>query len=166
MMRTRVFAAIVCGSLLPAAAATAQDIGAAVAQQRADMARSDQTTLHNDARDYRDLSSGQLTKIFAKYRNETEPHRQNALQIAEQARTSALPPGSGAKIRDALDADLTLWYNSVPVTKGEWDAMRTQWLVPAESLTDQQWAQRRADWFTARDAWMNKRMETAQLVRH
>lgn len=165
-MRTRFLAAIVCGSLLPAVPALAQDLGASMMQQYREQMRPQQDTLHNDARDYRDLSSAQLTKIFADYWKETEPHRQNALQIAEQARTSALPPGSGARIREALDADLTLWYNSLPVSKSDGDTMRNQWLVPAESLTDQQWAQRRADWFTARDAWMNKRMETAKLVRH
>lgn len=165
-MRTRFLAAIVGVSLMPASAAFAQDYSAAVAASRADQNINAQQTLHNDARDFNDLSGAVVEKAVDKYRTETAAQRQNALDIAAQARTNALPAGTGARIRDALEADLTFWYNSVPVPKREFDAMRKQWLVPVASLTDQQWAQHRADWFAARDAWLTKRVETARLVRH
>jgi hypothetical protein len=120
----------------------------------------------SELRDYSELSSGQLGKIIAKYRALTEPYRQNALEVAAQARGHSLPAGMGINIREALEADMTLWYNSMPVSKGEWDSMRAQWLVPVASLNDPQWAQQRAAWFTARDAWLDKRMRTAQPARH
>jgi hypothetical protein len=37
--------------------------------------------------------------------------------------------------------------------------MREQWLVDANALTGEQWALRRANWFTARDAWIAQRLQ-------
>lgn len=164
-MRTRVFAAMAYAFVMPAAPAFAQ-LDAAVAQGAREIRSMQQQSLHDDARDYRELSSSQLGKIIGKYRAETEPYRQNAVQVAAQARASSLPAGSGVNIRNALEADMTLWYNSTPVSKRDWDKTRAQWLVPVSSLTDQQWALQRAAWFTARDAWLDKRMQEAQLARH
>lgn len=164
-MHVRHLAATACVIVVPVASTNAQDMGAVVREHFQQQTSSQQQTLHNDARDFHDLSGAGLAKVIAAYRKATDLHRQNALQIAEQARTNPLPPGSGARIRDALDADLTLWYNSVPVSKRDWDAMRKQWLVPVASLSDQQWAQQRAGWFTARDAWLDKRLQDAQLGR-
>jgi hypothetical protein len=152
--------------LLPAAPAWAQDPAAAAAQQHREQVASQQQMLHNDARDFRDMSGGALAQAMADYRKQTEPHRQNALQVAALARDNSLPPGSGARIRDALESDLTFWRNSLPVNARDWNAMNKQWLVPVSSLTDQQWAQQRAAWFSARDAWLDKRLQEAQLVRH
>lgn len=165
-MRFRYPAAVALLAVLPAAPACAQDLGGAIAQQYHEQMSPQQQMLHNDARDFRDLSGAELANAIADYRRQTEPHRQNALQIATLASANTLPPGSGARIRDALESDLTLWRTSLPVSRRDWDAMTKQWLVPVSSLTDQQWAQQRAAWFTARDAWLDKRLTEAQLVRH
>lgn len=162
-MRIKSSAAMIMAFIAPAAPAFAQD---AMMQNYHEQMRPQQDALHNDARDFSDLSGSVVKRAVDKYRAETAAQRQNALQIADQARTNPLPAGTGAKIRDALEADLTFWYNSVPVTRRDFDAMRKQWLVPVASMTDQQWAQQRASWFTARDAWLDKRVQDAQLVRH
>ena len=162
-MRTHYLALVGLAFIVPAVPAFAQDAASAVAAQRSDMIRSDQTTLHTDTVDYWQTHGGEVTRLVANYRKQTEPHRLNALQIAEQAKTATFPAGTGARIRDALDSDLTLMYNSLPVSKAEWDSMRKQWLVPVGNLTDQQWAAQRAAWFTARDAWIDKRLQTARI---
>lgn len=165
-MRIQHLAVFGFASVLVCGPALAQDAAAAIAQNHNDAMRGLQESLHSESVDYRFLSGAELAKRIAEYRRETDLHRLNALQIAEQARTSALPVGTGARIREALEADLTLWHDSLPVNARDWDSMRKQWLVPVGSLTDQQWAQQRANWFAARDAWLDKRAQTAELVRH
>ena len=40
--------------------------------------------------------------------------------------------------------------------------MRYQWIVDRKTLTPEQWAQRRADWFAVRDAWIATNKARAQ----
>jgi hypothetical protein len=163
IMRIRYLAALGWAFVVPAAPAFAQDAAAAVAREHGYEMRSQQEALHSDSVDFWSLTGGEVAKRVADYRKATEAFRLNALQVAEQARNSPLPAGTGARIRDALEADLILWHNSLPVDARDWDAMRKQWLVPVGSLTDQQWALQRAAWFGARDAWIDKRVQTARV---
>ena len=43
--------------------------------------------------------------------------------------------------------------------------MRDQWLVDRKSLTPQEWALQRANWFAARDTWIAKQTAWAQARR-
>jgi hypothetical protein len=145
--------------------ALAQDPSQAARQQTARRGAEDQWQLHRNLTDFRWISGAELTKRVAAYRKETELHRLNALQIAEQAATNPLPVGTGPRIREALQADLDFWRNELQVSQRDYDLMRKQWLVPAASLTDQQWAMQRANWFKARDAWLDQRVQTAENAR-
>jgi hypothetical protein len=44
--------------------------------------------------------------------------------------------------------------------------MRDQWVLDRSSLTAEQWAERRAAWFAARDAWIANQKATAMARRN
>jgi hypothetical protein len=51
------------------------------------------------------------------------------------------------------------------VTAGEWQATHDAWLVDRQALSSGQWAERRALWFQARDAWIASRREGTDALR-
>lgn len=89
------------------------------------------------------------------YLQEDNQHRAVALALADRARKGvALPSNAAERIRIALEVDLKAWRNYFQVSNAEWKATQTLWLAELNSLTAAQWAERRASWFTARDAWL------------
>jgi len=81
--------------------------------------------------------------------------RAQAEQYAVAARNGVPMPANAAQtLRAELAADIDQWRAEFRVSHGEAQAMREQWLVERDSLTAVQWAQRRVDWWHARDAWV------------
>lgn len=118
---------------------------------------------------------GQFGRDFAEqqrlqaqqYRAQAEQRRAEALAYAQAARSGRpLPANAAGKIRSALKADIDAWREAFDVGRRDWQAMRDQWLVDRESLTAQQWAERRLDWFAVRDAWIASQKAWAQARRH
>ena len=121
--------------------------------------------LDSSAEQFHFMTSQEWARRAAEYRSTTEVHKTNAAQVADLARQGTLPAGIGSRIRDALQSDLELWHQALQVSGRDWKAMRDKWLVPVNSLNDQQWAQQRAAWFAARDAWIDNRLRTNEANR-
>jgi hypothetical protein len=91
----------------------------------------------------------------AAYRENLRIRRHQAEQYAAAARAGApLPADAAASLRRELAADIEQWRVEFHVERNEAKAMRRTWLVDRDSLTAPQWAQRRLDWWAARDAWV------------
>jgi hypothetical protein len=91
----------------------------------------------------------------AAYQENLRVRRQQAEQYAAAARSGVpLPAGAAATLRSELAADIEQWRAEFRVGRQDADAMRARWLVERDSLTAVQWAQRRVDWWAARDAWV------------
>jgi hypothetical protein len=91
----------------------------------------------------------------AAYQENLRLRRQQAEQYAAAARSGVpLPPDAATTLRNELAADIEQWRAEFRVGRKEAQAMRAQWLVERDSLTALQWAQRRVDWWAARDAWV------------
>ena len=89
------------------------------------------------------------------YLQEDNLHRAVAIALADRARKGeALTSNASERIRTALEVDLRAWRNYFQVSNTEWKVTQSLWLGEVNSLTAAQWAERRADWFTARDAWL------------
>jgi hypothetical protein len=92
-----------------------------------------------------------------------QERRALAQQYAQAARAGRrLPANADRKIRDALKDDIDEWRDQFRVGRTEWHDMRAQWIVDRKSLTPEQWAQRRADWFAARDTWIAQHRDRVQ----
>jgi hypothetical protein len=91
----------------------------------------------------------------AAYRENLRVRREQAEQYAAAARGGVpLPADAAETLRRELAADIEQWRAEFRVGHSETEAMRRDWLVPRDSLTAVQWAQRRVDWWAARDAWV------------
>lgn len=89
------------------------------------------------------------------YQENLRVRREQAQQYAAAARNGVpLPPEAAATLRQELQADIEQWRAEYRVGHEEWQAMRERWLVAADTLSALQWAQRRVDWWSARDAWV------------
>jgi hypothetical protein len=159
-MRSQILAAAAFATLVAAMPAFAQTSpGRSAADHARDRAAATRDQFARDVSEFRRMSAKERAAHAAAYRQATEPHRLNALQIAERAKTGPLPPDAGARIRQAFEADLNAWRDAFHIGGREWKAMREQWLVDANALTGEQWALQRANWFTARDAWIAQRLQ-------
>jgi hypothetical protein len=91
----------------------------------------------------------------AAYQENLRVRRLQAEQYAAAARSGVpLPPDAADTLRRELAADIEQWRAEFHVGRNEADAMRSEWLVERDSLSAVQWAQRRVDWWAARDAWV------------
>jgi hypothetical protein len=91
------------------------------------------------------------------YQENLRVRRRQAEQYAAAARSGVpLPADAAETLRKELEADIAQWRAEFRVSRGEEQAMRDRWLVARDSLAAEQWAQHRADWWTARDAWIAK----------
>jgi hypothetical protein len=89
------------------------------------------------------------------YRENLRVRREQAEQYAVAVRNGALLPADAAEaLRAELAADIEQWRAEFGVGRKEWQAMRDEWLVARDRLTAAQRAQRRVDWWTARDSWV------------
>jgi hypothetical protein len=66
----------------------------------------------------------------------------------------ALPADAASTLRSELKADIAQWREEFHVSRKESRAMEERWLVPLKSLGALEWAQRRTDWWDARDSWV------------
>jgi hypothetical protein len=90
----------------------------------------------------------------AAYQENLRIRREQAEQYAAAARSGVpLPADAPATLRNELAADIEQWRAEFRVGRKEAEAMRGEWLVARDSLTAVEWAQRRVDWWAARDAW-------------
>jgi len=91
----------------------------------------------------------------AQYQRTTALSRREAKDAAARVKAGLVPPDSEAgRIRGKLRRDLAVWRDQFEVSGKAYRAMRQRWLVDTDRLTAAQWAQQRADWFDARDAWV------------
>ena len=89
------------------------------------------------------------------YRRTTALSRREAKQAAEKVRAgAALPDSEATRIRGKLRSDLAIWRDQFQVSAKAYGRMRDHWLPDTDRLSAAQWAQQRADWFDARDAWV------------
>jgi hypothetical protein len=92
--------------------------------------------------------------------------RASAFALAQAARSGAhIPASAAARIREALSQDIDAWRAEFDVSRREWQAMRERWLVDRRSMTAAVWAEHRAAWFLARDAWIARPRELASAER-
>lgn len=112
--------------------------------------------LQHEKNDSAEAQQRRLAEMQA-YRDNLRVRREQAEQYAAAARSGVpLPADAAGTLRKELEADIAQWRAEFRVGRGEEQAMRAQWLVARDSLTAVQWAQRRADWWAARDAWIAK----------
>jgi len=115
------------------------------------------------AQDQRDAHQPELTgpeqaalqrERAAQYYDNAQIRRAQAQQYSQAMRNGAeLPPDAAKTLRDELKADMEVWRETFRVGREEWQDLRDQWIADRDSLTPEQWAQRRLDWFVFRDAW-------------
>lgn len=103
-----------------------------------------------------------LREVMADYRGQSEDRRQQAFAMRDNARQGNMSGMSARDIRRALREDMEEWREAFNIARRDWQAQRDLWLVDRESLTAQEWAERRASWFEARDAWIAAQVERAQ----
>ena len=99
------------------------------------------------------------------YRRDSMGARAEALARRDALKSGQRPGLSSEELRAAFKDDLEEWRDAFRIGRADWQAQRDQWLVDAETLTPEQWTQRRADWFDARDAWIAKQKDWAGTVK-
>ncbi|MXO61065.1 hypothetical protein GRI89_16095 [Altererythrobacter salegens] len=81
--------------------------------------------------------------------------RERAMSVGRDAQAGKPFDMSGDDIRAALEADLQDWRKTFSIPKAQFQSIHEQ-LVPAKvELTAAEWAVRRAQWFQARDKWID-----------
>ena len=99
------------------------------------------------------------------FRENLRIRRRQAEQYAAAARSGVpLPGDAAATLRNELRADIEQWRAEFGVSRKEAQAMREQWLVERGSLSAAQWAERRVDWWRARDAWIARNRPQASAA--
>ena len=88
------------------------------------------------------------------YQENLRIRRSQAEEYAAAARNGVpLPANAAETLRHELAADIEQWRAEFHVGRKDAQAMRDRWLVERDSLSAVQWAQRRVEWWDARDAW-------------
>lgn len=100
------------------------------------------------------MRSGDHGPSSAEYRARAEQNRAEAKAWADRAKQGPIAESYAAQIRDHLKNDLVDWREGYSVRGADYRAMVQQWLVDTDKLNAVQWAQQRAAWFDARDAWI------------
>jgi hypothetical protein len=96
------------------------------------------------------------------FSTQSAPRRTEALAIRDAARGAGLPANLSAKvIRDALAQDMEDWRKEFKIGRAEYEALRNEILVEESALSPTQWADRRAQWFEVRDAWIGQELQQA-----
>lgn len=85
--------------------------------------------------------------------------RAEALALRDAARSGQPVALSAKAIRDALQQDMEDWRKTFRIGRAEYESLRNEILVEETALTPTQWADRRAQWFEVRDAWMAQQIE-------
>ena len=99
-----------------------------------------------------------------KYASSTKGSRDEAIARRDALKSGTRPGLSSAELREAFKDDMEEWRDAFRIGRADWQAQRDQWLVDAETLTPEQWTQRRADWFDMRDAWIAQQRERAGTI--
>jgi hypothetical protein len=108
-----------------------------------------------DQRDSSSRATPQQQAERAAYVENLRIRRAQAEQYVTAIRNGAqVPPGAAGALRHELETDIEQWRAEFRVGRVEREAMLAKWLVPLESLTALEWAERRVDWWAARDAWV------------
>lgn len=89
-----------------------------------------------------------------RYVGKSNPRRLEALGAAEAVKAGSTLPDDAKAIRSALDKDLAAWRDAFGFDKATYQDQRDQWLTERTPMTASDWARRRAEWFAARDAWI------------
>jgi hypothetical protein len=95
------------------------------------------------------------------YSAKSAERRAEALARRDATKAGANPGLSSKELRAEFKADMEAWREAFRVGRKDWQDQRDQWLVDADSLTPEQWAERRAAWFEARDAWIARQKDWA-----
>ena len=95
-----------------------------------------------------DIKKAELQRI----RVMANDRRAEAVSLADRVKKGAdVPPGLGAKVREALEGDIELWRHGYQASDKQWKAMRERWLRAPDALTAAEWVLWRAAWFDERD---------------
>jgi hypothetical protein len=84
----------------------------------------------------------------------TRQSRIEAQLWAKRASQGPIPETFAPQIRERLRSDLDAWRDEYSIRASDYRTMVAHWLVDSDKLTAAQWAQQRAAWFNARDAWV------------
>lgn len=96
------------------------------------------------------------------YRQQARQRKDEAIAFSQSVRNGRVPPDSASRqLRTELKDDIDAWRDEFRVGRKEWMGVRDQWLADRDSLTPQEWAQRRVDWFDFRDAWIARQKDWA-----
>lgn len=95
------------------------------------------------------------------YSSQSSDRRAEAFARRDAAKNGAAPGLSSKELRAEFKADMEEWRDAFGIGRRDWQEQRNQWIVDADSLTPQQWAEHRATWFEARDAWIAKQKDWA-----
>lgn len=96
------------------------------------------------------------------FASQSAPRRTEALTVRDAARGGRLPATLSAKaIRDALAQDMEDWRKAFNIPRAQYEGLRNEILVEESALSPTQWADRRAQWFEVRDAWIAQELEQA-----
>ncbi len=95
------------------------------------------------------------------YTGQSAERRSAAMAMRDAAKSGTNPGLSSKELRAQFKDDMEAWRDAFNIGRKDWKDQRDQWLVDADSLTPEQWAERRAAWFEARDAWIAKQKDWA-----
>ncbi len=118
---------------------------------------------------------GKLSADFAKtakraaaYRTQLEQfgaqsagRRAEAYALRDAARGGQAVGLSAKVIRDALLQDMEDWRKAFKIDRAVYEGLRDEIIVEESALTPTQWADRRAQWFEVRDAWIAQEVAQA-----
>lgn len=141
-------------ALIVAPAAAQQGPGAMSATPSMGDAHMPNTNMGMDSFAGVPVRNGDHGQTTAEYHALAEQGRAEAKVWATRASQGPIPETFGPQIRERLKSDLSIWREEYSVKGSDFKAMTAQWLVEPGKLSATQWAQQRAAWFEARDAWV------------
>ena len=112
------------------------------------------------------MTAQERQQMAQQYRAMAAERKAKALELAARARQGAtFPAGSAERIREALNSDIEMWRDEFQVNRQAFHDARNRWLAMRGTMSPQEWAQRRADWFVFRDNWILAQRDWASARR-
>lgn len=133
---------------------TAQEIASQQGQFGRDFAEQQQMNQAEQAQMMRDRA--------AEFVASSEERKLEAFARRDAARAGQPINMSSKEIRAELKEDMEEWRETFRIGRSDWQQLRDEILVDAGELTPEQWADRRAQWFEIRDAWIAEQTGWAQ----
>lgn len=113
-------------------------------------------------RDFADRQRDQAMQRVEQYSSRADVRRAEALAMADAARAGRPIRADAANVRRAFEQDLKAWRDAFRIDRTGWQQQRQQWLDSRGDMSAAEWAVLRANWFAARDAWIQQQVGLAQ----